>query len=64
MHCRACDKLLSNTEAVIKNRNGEYEDMCLDCLGISNTILESSDDLQCEFCINLDTKEGEEVDGH
>ena len=32
MRCKACDKVLSDSEAVNKNRWGEYEDTCFRCL--------------------------------
>ena len=32
MHCRSCDRPLSDLEAVTKNLEGQYEDMCQRCL--------------------------------
>lgn len=44
MHCRACDKVLTSFEATRKEKfTGDYPDMCLKCLPISNEIMDRLD---------------------
>ena len=32
MRCKACNAILSDTELLIKDPDGEFEDMCIKCL--------------------------------
>ena len=35
MRCKCCNKILSDQEARLKDRYGQYEDMCIPCLKLS-----------------------------
>ena len=40
MHCKACDKLLSDSEAKKRDKiSGHYLDLCYECLDVSNKTL-------------------------
>ena len=32
MHCLSCDRLLSDLKTVTKNLEGQYEDLCSNCI--------------------------------
>lgn len=35
MRCKACDKILEDTEATKKDKNGNFYDLCNNCYSIS-----------------------------
>ena len=43
MRCKCCDKSLSTSESISKDRNGEYFDTCSVCLGVSFMSLKEYD---------------------
>lgn len=40
MKCRACDEILTDREAVAKDKSGEFNDLCFPCLNKSQDFQE------------------------
>lgn len=44
MRCKACDKIMEESEIIWKEEEGEHEELCSKCLKIINKFEEESDE--------------------